>query len=118
MDREKVFLKFCEVRDMRKCVEKVRGFGGVMFLGVSQGFAVFETENDPMMFMSDLMDEGVKISVGVVRTLHITRGIVPVVTSCDECGERFSYLTGFSRSGTQLCDKCLASLIECLPEEG
>ena len=116
MSKEKVYLKFCEGQDLVKCVNKIRGLGGVVFHGVSQGFAVFETENNPRKFMDDLLAEGVKVSVGVVKTLSGVKGLVPLEVRCQECGERFSYLRGFSRSGTQLCDECLATKIECQPE--
>lgn len=120
--RQRIYVKFASDADLGRGVAASRLIGGTVFLGVAKEprsgirFVVFETENDASKLMADIMGQGVKISSVVVKGMTeagpVVRGLVPVVVECRECGARMLYRDSFSSTGVQLCDACLAKVIE------
>lgn len=123
IDRPKVIVRLDDNKaDLERAVEASMKLGGVTYLGLHKGDAIFESELDPDRFMIELLDVGVKVNKVMVKTAYDSgavsiQGLLPLVITCSKCGKKMFARAEFSRTGKQLCSECLAGMIEAPVEK-
>lgn len=115
--KQRTYVKFFEEQDLERALPLAESLGGVRYLGLSKGFAVFESEHNLKVFAKEFLDGGCKVDVVVQQTDEGLRGFTVVTLTCSGCGKPQVYREVFSRQGNHLCDRCLSAKLELKEEE-